>query len=147
MTTIEPSDTAQGLACACTRVRRLDRALTHLYDDALAPSGLHVTQYALLSKLATLGRVALTRMADELAVERTTLTRNLAPLQRDGLVLVEHGSDRRTRFVKLTDDGRAALERARPLWRLAQERVAAGLGHDRFDALLDELADVEARIR
>ena len=144
---MDKRDDSQPIACACTRVRRLDRALTHLYDDALAPSGLHVTQYALLSKLAALGRVTLTRMADELAVERTTLTRNLAPLQRDGLVLVEPGSDRRTRYVDLTDAGRAALEQARPLWRAAQARVAVGLGRERFDALLNELADVEALIR
>lgn len=146
MSPVETTD-APRLACACTRVRRLDRALTQLYDDALAPSGLRVTQYALLSKLAALGPVPLTRIADELAVERTTLTRNLAPLQRDGLVRVAPGPDRRTRLADLTDLGRAALEQARPCWHEAQGRLAAGLGRHRLDALLAELADVEALVR
>ena len=143
---MELSEVASDISCVCTRVRRLDRSLTRLYDDALAPSGPRVTQYALLSRLAALGPVTLSRLADAMATDRTTLTRNLAPLERAGFVAVAAGADRRTRLVRLIGNGEAALSRARPFWRAAQERVTTGFGRERLDALFAELAAVETLV-
>ena len=144
---MEAGDTVAAPGCACTRVRRAGRALTRLYDEVLAPSGLRVTQYAVLATLTRLGPSAVGRLAEELAMDRTTLTRALAPLQREGLVRVDEGADRRTRLVRATATGEAAVARARPLWLEAQARVASSLGRERFESLLGELAAVEALVR
>jgi DNA-binding MarR family transcriptional regulator len=129
-------------------VRRADRALNRLYDDALRPSGLATTQYALLSALARASSpLPHRRLAEMQAMAGTTLTRNLMPLARDGLVRIEPGRDRRTRYVSITPEGEAALERARPLWRSVQERVIAETGEARIDRLLADLADLVGHLR
>jgi DNA-binding MarR family transcriptional regulator len=134
------------LPCVCTAVRRADRVLSRLYDDALRPSGLTATQYALLSRLAASPpSVPHGSLAGALAMAGTTLSHNLAPLARDGLVRVEPGGDRRTRDVVITAEGWAALDRARPLLRSAQDRVIAAGGRDRIEALLGELSELVAR--
>src|SRR5690606_31076543 len=129
-----PSPGAMGpfSPCVCTTVRRADRILNRLYDEALQPSGLLTTQYALLSTLARAGEPMLhSALAEAQLMAPATLSRNLKPLQRDGLVTIAPGEDRRTRYVALTDAGREALERARPLWRAMQDRVEAKLGAER----------------
>ncbi len=144
---MESAGRSEGPDCACTRVRRTGRALTRLYDEALAPSGLRVTQYAVLATLGRSGPIAVGRLAEELALDRTTLTRALGPLQREGLVRVDQGEDRRRRLVRLTEAGGETLERARPLWRQEQGLMTAALGRDRFAALLRELSAVEDLVR
>ena len=136
-----------GAPCACSVVRRTGRALTRRYDEILAPSGLRVTQYAVLSTLARQGPIGMSRLADELATDRTTLTRALSPLQRDGLIRVALGQGRLSRVVELTAAGEAALEQARPLWLDAQAELATIVGPDRLAALVGELAAVETLLR
>ena len=135
-------------SCVCSAVRRADRALNRLYDEALRPSGLATTQYALLSTLARAEQpLPHSRLAEMQEMAGTTLSRNLKPLVRDGLVRIEPGVDRRTRYVTITPEGLATLERARPLWRAVQARVVADLGEERIDRLLGELADLVAHLR
>lgn len=135
-------------ACVCTAVRRADRALNRVYDEALRPSGLATTQYALLSILDRAGRPLLqSDLADLQEMASTTLSRNLKPLVRDGLVRIEPGDDRRTRYVAITPKGETVLETARPLWRAVQSRVVAEVGEDRVDRLLRELSDLVAHLR
>lgn len=143
----EVDDLAMTRFCMCASVRRAGRALTNLYDDILAPSGLRVTQFSLLAHLARVDETTVTRLAEVRAMDRTTLTRNLAPLERDGFVTVGAGADRRTRVVRITVAGRAAMERALPLWREAQAHVAAALGGERFGAILNEMEAVAALAR
>src|ERR671916_514637 len=97
----EPQSAAKPRpTCVCTAVRRVDRALNRLYDDALRPSGLVTTQYALLSTLARVQSPLLhSQLAEAQVMASTTLTRTLKPLVRDGLVRIESGDDRRTRYV------------------------------------------------
>jgi DNA-binding MarR family transcriptional regulator len=138
----------QRSRCVSTSVRRVDRALNRIYDDALRPSGLVTTQYALLAMLArAAGPVPHHRLASAQEMASTTLSRNLKPLARDGLVRIEPGQDRRKRYVFITPEGQAALERARPLWRSVQDRVIAEVGDDRVDRLLGELTDLLERVR
>lgn len=125
--------------CMCASVRRASRALTNLYDEILAPSGLRATQFSLLAHLASVDEATLTRLAAVRVIDRTTLTRNLTPLERDGLVTITAGADRRTRIVHITDAGRAAMKRALPYWRMAQQHVVNGLGGERYGALLGEM--------
>lgn len=137
MVTVDESALAR--LCMCASVRQASRALTNLYDDILAPSGLRVMQFSLLAHLASVDEATLTRLAEVRAIDRTTLTRNLTPLERDGLVAVIAGADRRTRIVRITIAGRAAMRRAFPYWREAQQQIITGLGSERFDALLGEM--------
>jgi DNA-binding MarR family transcriptional regulator len=128
-------------------VRRADRALNRLYDEALRPSGLAITQYALLSTLARAGRPLLhSDLAARQEMAGTTLSRTLKPLARDGLVRIEPGDDRRTRLVAITPEGELALERARPLWRSVQGRIVADVGEERAERLLAELGNLVARL-
>lgn len=138
-----------GLACTCSAVRGAARRLTQYYDDALKDTGLKVTQYGLLANIAKLDRPSVTDLADALAMDRTTLTRNLTPLREAGWVRLAPGADRRSRSVELTPEGRSMLERAKPYWRAAELRLRERAGADRTGALhtllTDTLAAVEAQ--
>ena len=124
--------------CSCFNLRRAARRVTQVYDHALAPSGLKATQFALLAVLEgdVAGEgIAMTRLADKLGMDRTTLTRNLGVVERDGLVTVRTGDDPRSRLVALTPVGRAAIERAAPHWAKAQAELARHIGTDQREFL------------
>ncbi len=135
---------SQSPACACGRLRRAARALTQLYDDAMAPAGLRVTQFSLLRTLSRDGPTRISALAEIQLLDRTALSRNLDPLVARGLLKVTPGRDARTREVALTRSGEAALRSATPYWRQAQSEVSMRLGRARLDALIATLADVEA---
>ncbi len=129
--------------CACLNTRRAARAVTQQYDELLRPAGIRATQFSLLAPAAVLGPVNLTALADAVGMDRTTLTRNLSLLEREGLVRVEAGSDLRTREVSVTPKGRKTLDRAIPLWERAQSRMAEALGPARLNRLM---ADLDAAV-
>jgi DNA-binding MarR family transcriptional regulator len=109
--------------CACKHLRCSARAVTRLHDETLRPSGLRITQFTLLIAVAIGEPVPITRLADALSLDRTTLGRDLKPLTDRGLVEIRAGDDRRTRVIRLTGQGRDALGRAYPLWQSAQARI------------------------
>ncbi len=130
--------------CACAALRRVTRAVTAAYDAALAPSGLRVTQFSVLRTLARLGPMSVTRLAAEAALDRSTMGRNLDPLERRGLVRIEVGeADQRERFAHLTDAGTGAIEAAMPHWRAAQHRVAALALPGAIGTLTDQLGALQ----
>jgi len=131
-------------ACACGRLRRAARALTQLYDDAMAPAGLRVTQFSLLRTLSRAGSMRISELAAAQLLDRTALSRNLDPLVDRGLVKVAPGDDARTREVALTRAGKGALRAAMPYWESAQKQVARELGGAKLDALIAALRDIEA---
>ena|SRR6266545_4538829 len=129
--------------CACFNIRKTARAITNLYDTVLQPTGLRSTQATLLMAIAVAGTPTISRLAEYLVMDRTTLARDLKPLEDQGLVRITPGGDRRTRQVQLSDVGRAKLREIIPLWEQAQARIiAAGLGHERWSKLYDELQEV-----
>ena len=128
--------------CLCGRLRRASRTLTRIYDEALKPVGLTVTQFSILRTLSRLERPSLTELAEETAHEKSGLWRTLQPLVRDGWVAAETG---RVQTLSLTDKGMMMLVRALPLWRTAQEKVDKAMGA-RSRALVDLLSEVEARV-
>ena len=131
-------------ACACGRLRRATRALTQLYDDLMAPSGLRITQFSLLGTLARNGTARISDLADSLLLDRTALSRTLDPLLERGLVSIVSGRDERTREVSLTRAGAKILRAAQPHWKRAQIQVANKLGSDRLEALIATLGEIEA---
>ena len=114
--------------CVCNSLRMATRAVTQLYDDALRPSGLRVTQFSVLAALARVGEASVGELAESLAIDQSTLTRGVALLERRGLTERVLHSDARVKSLRLTARGRAALERARPLWAKAQQTVLRELG-------------------
>lgn len=138
-----PRSAPTATACACIRLRRAARALTQLYDDAMAPSGLHTTQFSLLRALQRHGSTRITALAAAQLLDRTALSRNLDPLAARKLVAITPGRDARTREVAITPAGEAALRAALPHWQRAQAQVAEHLGSRRLDALIATLADIE----
>ncbi len=131
--------------CACGRLRRAARALTQLYDDAMAPSGLRVTQFSLLRSLERDGPAHISDLAARTLLDRTALSRNLDPLIDRALVAVKPGrDDARTREIALTVKGVNALKRAQPYWKHAQEDVARRIGQPKLDALIAILGELES---
>jgi DNA-binding MarR family transcriptional regulator len=108
-------------------MRKLARRLTRIYDAHLAPQAIKVTQYSLLANAAR-GERTLSEFAAELEMDRSTLSRNLAPLVAQGWVEISVGADSRSRSIKVTSAGRRKLKAALPLWRRAQCEVEAVLG-------------------
>jgi DNA-binding MarR family transcriptional regulator len=128
------------LPCACTLLRRASRAVSAAYDEALAPSGLRITQFSVLRTLARLGPLPITRLAAEAALDRSTMGRNLDPLERRGLVRIAVGeTDQRERVAHLTAAGEAAIKAAQPHWLEAQERVATLVDHAAISTLAGQL--------
>jgi len=130
-------------ACTCGRLRRAARALTQLYDDLMAPSGLRVTQFSLLRTLARDGPSRMSALAESLLLDRTALSRMLDPLVERGLLAIVPGRDARTREVSLTRTGEKAIRGAEPYWKRAQAQVAARVGAGKLDALVATLRELE----
>lgn len=114
--------------------------MTQLFNAELQPSGLRSTQFVLLVVVRAEEPVSLPRLARALVMDRSTLSRNLKPLERLGLVEVGRADDTRGATVRVTPKGLQVLARTVPLWEAAQSRFVAGLGEDRWGALLSALS-------
>lgn len=135
-------DFSQCPDCACFNMRKAARAITRFYDAAFQPTGLLATQFSLLTVAQFRGELPITETADQLGVDRTTLTRNLKVLQSKGLIGVGPGKDGRTKAIRLTSAGREALQKALPYWKKAQHSIVQELGATRFKNLLKELSGI-----
>lgn len=126
--------------CNCLALRQAMRHVTQFYDQYLAPTGLRTTQFSILARLKRLGPMTINALARELVMDRTTLGRNMLPLQRDGLITIADGvSDRRSKELRLTQAGAERVRSARGLWREAQTRFEVAFGSERALRLRDEL--------
>jgi DNA-binding MarR family transcriptional regulator len=118
------------VACLCGNARRAALSLTALYDEALAPHGLKVTQFSLLHAVKRRAAPNLGALAEATGLDRSTLGRNLRVLEGEGLVSLAPGDDGRDRVVALTPRGAATLRSATATWLRLQERLAGALGED-----------------
>ena len=128
--------------CLCFRSRRAARLITRAYDEALRPLGLQATQLTLLNAITMAGEAGslMSRLADVLAMEISTLSRNLRPLEREGIIEIGRSpEDRRVRVARLTRKGPDLLRAALPLWREAHGRVTDALGRQAADDLRRQL--------
>lgn len=135
------------LDCACFNTRKVARLLGQVYDRALEPSGLKNTQFAALAVADAHEGVSITELSHEMEIERTTLTRNLQVLERDGLVRVGAGVDGRSKTIVVTAKGRRKLASAMPLWTGAQEQVLREFGGRRWKSLRGELDAMRTSLR
>ena len=132
-------DSLNMALCTCAAVRKAARIVTQMFETALQPTGLKAGQVTLLAALSKQGGMPLTALAEMLVMDRTTLTRNLKPMVRDGLIRIETKKDQRVRLVGLTAKGRQKIAEATPLWAEAQSRLVDGLGAGRWSGLVDDL--------
>jgi DNA-binding MarR family transcriptional regulator len=129
--------------CNCLALRQAARHVTQFYDQVLAPSGIRATQYSILARLERNGPMTINALAAALVMDRTTLGRNVLPLQRDGLVAVRPGiSDRRSKDLLLTDRGLTRFRAAQKGWVQAQAEFESAFGIKRAKALRTLLDDV-----
>ncbi len=131
--------------CNCLAVRQAARHVTQFYDQFLAPCGLRTTQFSILAKLKRIGPMTINALAGDLVMDRTTLGRNILPLEREGLIAVVQGrSDRRSKELRLTDAGVARLCAALKGWAQAQAQFDAVFGGARTSDLRALLRAVAA---
>ena len=135
----ETAARAATAECTSFNLRKASRAVSQYFDAIVQPSGLKGTQFSVLAAVSVHGPVPISRLAEGMVVDRTTLTRNLKPLQSAGLIAVEPGADRRARLVRITAAGRKALARALPLWEQAQSGLIDRLGRQQWQELIDNL--------
>ena len=131
--------------CMCLAVRQAARHVTASYDQFLAPAGLRTTQFSVLAKLKRQGPMTINALAADMVMDRTTLGRNILPLERDGLIRIEPlPSDRRSKALHLTKAGEKRFEAARAGWVKAQARFESEFGAKRTVALRELLRAVVA---
>jgi DNA-binding MarR family transcriptional regulator len=131
--------------CNCFALRSAARHITQLYDQFLAPSGLRSTQFSILAKLRRLGPLTINELAKAMVTDRTTLGRNIQPLQRDGWIKIEPtASDRRAKKLHLTKTGEQRLQSALKAWSRAQTKFETTFGAKRAGDLRTLLRGVVA---
>ncbi len=128
--------------CPAFNIRAASRIITQLFDEILKPSGLQITQFAVLVGVQILDSPSISKLANGLVMDRTTLTRGLKPLENDGLIKITSGDDKRTHFVKITPKGKTALQKTLPYWEKARMVVSEEFGQKHLDGLLKDLASV-----
>lgn len=135
------------IECTCFRVRGAARRISQIYSRHLAPTGLKISQFSLLGFVSGRGPIGISQLAELLATDRTTVTRNLRPLLALGVIEQTEASDRRRHELVATAAGRALFKRALPLWAAAEQEVRTAMGarltaelHGALDRSMEKLA-------
>ena len=133
---------AVKLPCYCATLRQATRALTVLYDRHLSSAGIKATQFAILQSLEFLGQARNRDLESALAMDQTTLSRNLALLARDKLIAVVDRPSGREKAWGLTAQGTDVMATAKPLWEQAQAEIRSRLGARQTRALHSDVFDL-----
>lgn len=132
--------------CNCLNLRRASLAITEIYDHYLAPCQLSVSQFSILKHIRAMAPVSVSELAAEIRLDRTTLVRNLKPLEQQGLIhdIAQLGT--RNRQLCLTIEGKEKLEQAHVYWNQAQDQIEAQLGQEDSQILQDLLLKIEVMV-
>lgn len=134
---------ATAFVCNGAALRKATRRLSHLYDDVLAPSGLRLSQHSILVHINRAGTPTMTDLAQDMVLDRSALSHNLKPLERDGfVVLTKDKTDKRSTRVALTAAGQRKLAESKALWAIAQRRFEHAFGASKAYALRDFLFEI-----
>ena len=128
--------------CTCFNLRKASRVITQLFDRAMKPYGLRGTQFSILAVLSAAGPETITRISDILEMDRTTLTRNLKPMEKTDMIRLVQGEDPRSKKVLITPKGRKTFVSVFPLWEKTQNRIINKLGDERFRTLVRDLSEL-----
>lgn len=130
------------LPCACQNLRRLTRIVTRIYDQELRKADIEITQYGLLTALATIGQANQRQLSAGFAIDSTTLTRTMAVIEKQGWVKVVRGEDKRERLFSVTTAGKRKLAQAAPYWEAAERRLLKALGEADWKAMNETVGRV-----
>src|SRR6266540_725156 len=131
----DTTDYMAAAGCFCLASRQAARKITRLYDSYMLEAGIRVTQFTILSQLMLRGEMPIGKLAAILGMERTTLTRNLTPLEQHRWISINAGDDPRARVIGITGQGRSVVRRSFPVWSKAQAHIGKLLGADGQAAL------------
>lgn len=126
-------------SCYCITLRNASRRLTSLYDEALAPLGINVTQFSQLRNIGRMQPVSLTDLGKRMELDRSTVGRNTKILERMGLVTAASAEDHRESALVLTGDGEVLLGQALPIWEEVQARISRRLGPGGLEEIVSAL--------
>jgi len=126
--------------CCCFNMRKVTRAVTQYFDRFLEPAGVRATQFTLLVALFSTKGKTLTEIAEDLVMDRTTLTRNLKPLEKMGLIATVQTLDKRSKAYMLTEKGEQTVDRCIPMWQQAQNSVVNSLGDETYKDIVGKLS-------
>lgn len=126
--------------CTSFNLRKASRAVTQLFDEALKPTGLYSTQFTLLTAISLAEPATITKLSKALIMDRTTLTRNLNPLKKNGWIEISPGEDKRTKTLTITRSGKRVLDQAKSHWDEVQKQVVGTLGKKQWEELMEKLA-------
>lgn len=138
---------AECTECTCFNLRKATRVVTQMFDDAMRPAGLRGTQFSLLAHTYGMGPITLTKLAEEMVTDRTTMARNLEPLEKNGLLKVGPGDDRRTRIVTITEEGRKKLAEAFPLWKKTQDEIKKLMGAGDWASMVSNMSELVNQVQ
>ena len=133
--------------CACFDLRKATRAVSRMYDEFLRDTKLNINQFSLLRVIRSGKELSISTLGRYMAMDRTSITRALAPLERDGLIDSRPGADKRIRIVSVTNKGRKLVETTEPKWRQAQEAFMKIVGEDRWRAMCTLLRNTTRIVR
>lgn len=114
--------------CSCFYMRRAARMLTRQYAETMKAAGLKSSQFSILSILSHHGQLTISELAEKMGLERTSLSRNLRPMEKDGLISISDELEKRRRYIQLSSQGKAAYKKALPLWNKAQLQFQEQMG-------------------
>ncbi|MGE4266208.1 MAG: MarR family winged helix-turn-helix transcriptional regulator [Deferribacterales bacterium] len=134
----------ESSVCNCVNIRRASQAVTEIYDGYLAESGLKIGQFSMLKHIHAMSPVNVSRLAEKMRLDRTTLVRGLKALENDGYISDTSEKGTRSRSLTLTPAGEEALEKAIPLWELAQQHLDNSIGTDTLKDLTTLLSKIES---
>ena len=128
--------------CTCGELRKAARAITLLYDNAFKSSGLLSTQFNVLQAIYNVRSMRISDLANKLGMDRTTLTRNLSVLEREGFIKISQGKDHRARIVTTTQKGRNSVTKTISLWNEVQRKVKDQMGESAWRELMQNLGQL-----
>lgn len=131
-------------SCLCHKVRNAARAVTRAYDNALRPCGLRITQLSVLTAAAAEGAVSIAALAEQMGMDRSTLTRNLQPLVNEGLLSLGDEGWRRSRTIAITKKGADRMRAALPHWEKAQKDLRDTIGAANWPGVVKSLKHLGA---
>jgi DNA-binding MarR family transcriptional regulator len=141
--TLDYLNTISPEVCVANNLRKVSRAIVQAYEETIKPSGLTIAQFSTLGTLNMAGPLPISKMAEVMDLDRTTLARNLKLLTRRELVSIENDpEDQRAKVVSITEKGLQVLEQATPMWIEAQHHFVNGLGVSQVEDLMETLAEI-----
>jgi len=134
-------------ACTCFNTRKLSRVITHVFDEAFKKIGFRGTQFTPLIMIFARGPVTVNKLSEYLVMDRTTLGRNLKPLERDGLIQIKQGLDKREKLISITDKGKKLLTKAFPVWQETQKKILGEIGENKWQDMLMDISKLLPKLQ